>query len=111
VPFFGSLGANPPASPVVAVAVSAQAAPAAPVTTATTTVPAPTSTTVTTAYNGPSTSSTKPPKPTTTTTRGSGVWYANCQEAWSQGIHNIRKSDPGYRTSLDGDHDGIACEA
>jgi len=109
VPFFGSLGANPPASPIVAVAVSAGPV-VAPVTTATTTVAAPTSTT-TTAYTGPSTTSTKPPKPTTTTTRGSGVWYANCQEAWDQGQGNIHKGQPGYRIQLDGDHDGIACEA
>jgi hypothetical protein len=108
VPFYGSLGANPPASPIVAVAVASQPIP---VTVATTPPPPPSTTTTTVDPNAPTTSSTKPPKPTTTTTRGSGVWYANCQEAWDQGVRNLRKGDPGFRTQLDADHDGVACEA
>jgi hypothetical protein len=113
VPFFGSLGATPPPTPIVAVAVTSVGGvtltPA--VTTDTTAPPATTTTTAATAEPGETTSSTRKPKPTTTTTRGEGVWYANCQEAWHAGVHNLEEGDPGYRDALDGDGDGVACEA
>jgi hypothetical protein len=112
VPFFGSLGANPPGSPIVAVAVALTAPPAvAPMTATTaTTAPAPTTTTTVLVKDG-TTSTTMKIKPSTTTTRGSGVWYADCTEAWHAGVENIKKGEPGYRSALDGDHDGIACES
>jgi hypothetical protein len=113
VPFFGSLGATPPPTPIVAVAVTslggvALTPPPAPTTT--TTAPPATTTTTALVVDG-TTSTTFKIKPTTTTTRGEGVWYANCQEAWHAGAKNLEKGDPGYRDALDGDGDGVACEA
>jgi hypothetical protein len=26
-------------------------------------------------------------------------------------VRNLRRGDPGFRTQLDADHDGVACEA
>lgn len=34
------------------------------------------------------------------------VYYKNCSEA----PHSIRKGEPGYRSALDRDNDGVACE-
>ncbi|MEC4903380.1 excalibur calcium-binding domain-containing protein [Mycobacteroides chelonae] len=36
--------------------------------------------------------------------------YDNCTQAHQDGAYNIKKGDPGYRTKLDRDGDGIACE-
>ena len=36
--------------------------------------------------------------------------YANCKEAKAAGAAPLYKDDPGYRSDLDGDGDGIACE-
>ncbi|WP_420834542.1 GmrSD restriction endonuclease domain-containing protein [Corynebacterium freiburgense] len=36
--------------------------------------------------------------------------YRNCKEAWHAGVAPIHKGQPGYRTDMDGDGDGIACE-
>lgn len=48
------------------------------------------------------------PTPTTT---ASSTYYKNCSDAASQGVYNIAQSDPGYRSALDRDGDGIACES
>lgn len=40
----------------------------------------------------------------------SGVYYRNCAAAWAAGVAPIYIGQPGYRTELDGDDDGIACE-
>lgn len=41
----------------------------------------------------------------------SGVrYYPNCRTAWAAGAAPIRRGEPGYRSALDGDGDGIACE-
>ena len=37
-------------------------------------------------------------------------FYANCKEAKAAGAAPLYKGDPGYRSDLDGDGDGIACE-
>ena len=37
-------------------------------------------------------------------------FYANCKEAKAAGAAPLYKDDPGYRSDLDGDGDGIACE-
>ncbi len=38
------------------------------------------------------------------------VYYANCRDALLDGAVSIRRSDPGYRSPLDADNDGVACE-
>lgn len=40
-----------------------------------------------------------------------GPYYKNCKEAHADGRWNIPKSDPAYRSALDGDGNGIACES
>ncbi len=40
----------------------------------------------------------------------SGVYYANCTEARNAGAAPIHAGQPGYRSALDRDGDGIACE-
>lgn len=39
-----------------------------------------------------------------------GKEYENCTAAFNDGVFDIAKSDPSYRTKLDRDGDGIACE-
>jgi hypothetical protein len=41
---------------------------------------------------------------------GGDVFYRNCGDARARGAAPLRRDDPGYRPSLDGDGDGIACE-
>lgn len=41
---------------------------------------------------------------------GGDVYYANCTAARAAGAAPIRLGQPGYRTALDGDKDGVACE-
>lgn len=36
--------------------------------------------------------------------------YRNCKEAHADGRYNIPSSDPAYRSELDRDGDGYACE-
>ncbi|WIM89787.1 excalibur calcium-binding domain-containing protein [Candidatus Mycobacterium wuenschmannii] len=36
--------------------------------------------------------------------------YDNCKQAHADGRYNIPKGDPDYRSKLDRDGDGIACE-
>jgi len=36
--------------------------------------------------------------------------FRNCDQAHAAGRYNIRISDPSYRSRMDGDGDGIACE-
>lgn len=38
------------------------------------------------------------------------VYYANCSAAWAAGAAPILAGEPGYRSGLDRDGDGIACE-
>ncbi len=41
---------------------------------------------------------------------GGDVYYANCTAARAAGAAPIRRGEPGYRSGLDRDRDGIACE-
>ena len=50
------------------------------------------------------------PTPTPSPSVGGDVYYANCTAARAAGAAPIRAGQPGYRTALDGDKDGIACE-
>ena len=38
------------------------------------------------------------------------VYYKNCAAARAAGVTPLHVGDPGYRTGLDGDKDGVACE-
>ena len=38
------------------------------------------------------------------------VYYADCASARQAGAAPISRDSPGYRSALDADHDGIACE-
>ena len=39
------------------------------------------------------------------------IHFSSCKEAWENGYADIHKGEPGYSTTLDKDHDGIACES
>lgn len=39
-----------------------------------------------------------------------GKYYENCTAAFNDGVFNIAQTDPSYRTVLDRDGDGKACE-
>ena len=39
-----------------------------------------------------------------------GAYYARCKDAWAAGAAPLHRGEPGYRTGLDRDGDGIACE-
>ena len=38
------------------------------------------------------------------------VYYRSCEAAQAAGVAPLRTGDPGYRTGLDPDGDGVACE-
>ena len=38
------------------------------------------------------------------------AYYANCTEARQAGAAPLYAGDPGYRSALDRDNDGVACE-
>ena len=40
----------------------------------------------------------------------SNAYYSNCAEARAAGAAPLFRGEPGYRTGLDGDDDGVACE-
>ncbi|WP_246124263.1 excalibur calcium-binding domain-containing protein [Nocardia bhagyanarayanae] len=40
----------------------------------------------------------------------SGAYYRNCAAAKAAGAAPLRQGEPGYRSELDRDGDGIACE-
>lgn len=56
----------------------------------------------------------KSPTPTTSkeqkTASPKTVYYSNCSAAKAAGAAPLYKGDPGYRSALDRDHDGVACE-
>ncbi|WUC81910.1 excalibur calcium-binding domain-containing protein [Streptomyces sp. NBC_00536] len=41
---------------------------------------------------------------------GADVYYSNCTAAKAAGAAPIRRGQPGYRSALDRDNDGIACD-
>lgn len=47
---------------------------------------------------------------TTTTTESSSAYFKNCAEAKAAGAAPLHRGDPGYRSALDRDGDGVACE-
>ena len=51
--------------------------------------------------------STEAPAPPSTE---AAVWYENCDAARAAGVAPLRRGDAGYRSGLDRDGDGVACE-
>ncbi|BEP15799.1 DUF1524 domain-containing protein [Acidothermaceae bacterium B102] len=49
-------------------------------------------------------------RPTTTAPTGGDVYYANCAAVRAAGKAPLLRGQPGYRSGLDRDGDGIACE-
>lgn len=88
--------------PATTMAPTTQLVTTIPVTQATTTVttPATTSAPATTPVTSPAT--TVPPT--------TAVYYANCTAVRAAGNAPIYRGQPGYRSALDADNDGIACE-
>ena len=41
---------------------------------------------------------------------GASVYYPNCKAARAAGVAPLHVGQPGYRSGLDGDGDGVACE-
>lgn len=41
---------------------------------------------------------------------GGSVYYASCAAARAAGVAPLYAGEPGYRSGLDRDHDGVACE-
>jgi hypothetical protein len=50
------------------------------------------------------------PAPAPAAAPAAGVVYANCTDARAAGVTPLHRGEPGYSTTLDRDHDGIACE-
>jgi hypothetical protein len=87
--------------------------------TTTTAAPATTTTaspkTTTTAAPPPPTTAPPPPPPTTAPPPPpppptNDVYYANCDAARAAGAAPVYRGDPGYRSGLDRDNDGVGCE-
>ncbi|MGS2808168.1 excalibur calcium-binding domain-containing protein [Nocardia sp. MW-W600-9] len=38
------------------------------------------------------------------------AYYKNCAAARAAGVAPLHRGEPGYRSGLDGDGDGVACE-
>lgn len=43
-------------------------------------------------------------------TQTQSPYYANCSDARAAGVTPLYQGQPGYRSGLDRDHDGVACE-
>jgi hypothetical protein len=80
--------------------------------TATTTVAslAPTTTTSAPQTSAPPPVEEPPPAEPTEEDEPEDVYYANCTEARAAGAAPLRRGEPGYRSGLDRDDDGVACE-
>jgi hypothetical protein len=74
--------------------------------------PTPTPTpTMTTQAPPPPPQTTEPAPPQTTEEAAAPpVYYKNCAAARAAGAAPIHVGEPGYRSALDADHDGVACE-
>lgn len=111
----GGEESDPVAAPAVMTTVTASAAPVTATATATATVavtmtvtPPPVTTTVTAAP-----AAEKPLGLVAQPTQASQeeAYYKNCDAARAAGAAPIREGEPGYRSALDRDGDGVACDA
>jgi hypothetical protein len=94
--------ATAPAATAPAVTAPAVTAPA--VTAPAATAPAAPAVTV------PTPATTAPATKGAVTTAPAGVYYSNCDAVRAAGKAPLHTGDPGYRSGLDRDGDGIACE-
>lgn len=53
---------------------------------------------------------TAPPAPASDAGSPLPVYFSGCNEARAAGAAPIYRGQPGYRSEMDGDSDGIACE-
>lgn len=119
----GTATADPPAEPTRPVAAAGATAAEAttagattagattpPATTTAPTTPAPTTTAATTAPASAAPATTAPAATTPVAKVPVVPYYANCAAVRAAGRAPLRQGQPGYRTGLDGDADGIACE-
>ena len=58
----------------------------------------------------PTPTTTAAPATTAAPPTTAGVYYANCDEARAAGAAPISRGEPGYRSALDRDGDGVACD-
>ncbi|WP_410637890.1 excalibur calcium-binding domain-containing protein [Amycolatopsis sp. lyj-346] len=58
----------------------------------------------------PATKAAPPPPPVETTEAAPSAYYANCSAAKAAGAAPLYRGEPGYRSALDRDGDGVACE-
>ncbi|MEU0536672.1 excalibur calcium-binding domain-containing protein [Amycolatopsis tolypomycina] len=58
----------------------------------------------------PATKAAPPPPPVETTEEAPAAYYANCSAAKAAGAAPLYRGEPGYRSALDRDGDGVACE-
>jgi hypothetical protein len=43
--------------------------------------------------------------------KAASVYFSGCNEVRAAGLAPLLRGEPGYRPEMDGDDDGIACEA
>ena len=113
----GGETAEPVAAPAVVTTVTASAVPV----TATATATATATVAVTTTVTPPPVTTTVTAPPTAEKPLGlvaqptqapqEEAYYKNCDAARAAGAAPIRKGEPGYRSALDRDGDGVACDA
>jgi hypothetical protein len=92
----------------VAPAATTPATPTPPPATPATTPPTPAPTVQPTVTTAPPPPPTAPPA--TAAPAAPAPYYANCTEARAAGVTPLHRGDPGFRSALDRDNDGIACE-
>jgi hypothetical protein len=61
-------------------------------------------------FHFPPSAEAKKSKKSHKTATHSSVYYKNCTAVKKAGKAPLYEGDPGYRSALDRDHDGIACE-
>lgn len=59
----------------------------------------------------PAPKTTKPKPPPPPDDEPDDVYYANCAEVRAAGAAPLHRGEPGYRSGLDRDGDGVACES
>jgi hypothetical protein len=105
----GTSPANPPVAPPPAATTTTPATPPVP-TTDTTAVAAPANPPPVTATVAPQPVIPAIPEPEPTDPPPAATYYKSCAEAKAAGAAPLHRGDPGYRSGLDRDGDGVACE-
>nr|BFE64025.1 hypothetical protein GCM10020063_085510 [Dactylosporangium thailandense] len=103
-----SAEASPSESPSPSPSASPTPTPSAEIPTTAAAVPTPPPPAATTKKPAPAKTTTKPPAPKTTPP--AAVYYKNCDDVRAHGAAPLYRGQPGYRSGLDRDNDGVACE-